>query len=242
MAKRKVYDQPPEAVSMEELDAILEGNGEVATIRRKAPAKKKELVVLKPLERAQFKLNVNGISPLVVYKFTDKASKAIAEKQAQTGAKPKAKRDPHQEYLDALYTLPGSAPAGDKKARYGFPAIAFKKAAVAACRYLDGIAMVYANGAFFVFGEDDNSLCTIHGTPRMRTDAMKIGKFKDILDLRYRPEFPEWSTTLVVRYNQSIMSSQEIVTLFQYAGFHVGVGDTRPSKGYSEGSFEVQLG
>ena len=113
--------------------------------------------------------------------------------------------------------------------------VGFKNAAVSGCRFADGIKMTVARGAFHVVEE----LSPIEGEPSMRPggDMVRVGMGK--ADLRYRGEFRKWKTTLRIRYNASALSVEQIVNLFNSAGFGVGVGEWRPEKDGSHGMFHV---
>lgn len=214
------------------------GNGHAA----KGTSKKSEQEVTKlpALEIRDFTIQIVGTTPLIVHAFSEKGRKAIEEKQQKKAKAAKAARDPEEEYRGCFYLMPGSGPAGTKTARYGIPAAGFKKGAISACRYTDGLTMTKANGAFFVL-DDGGGLVEIEASdPVMRVDTVRIGPNK-VLDMRYRPEFAEWKCNLRIRYNAANLSAEQIVNLFHHAGFHVGYGEMRPEKGgYSYGMFEVR--
>jgi hypothetical protein len=111
--------------------------------------------------------------------------------------------------------------------------MAFKAAAVGACRFTDGLKMTEARGAFHVDGE----LAKIEGEPTMREDMVRVGM--GTADIRYRGEFQSWRTTLEISYNADAISIGMIVNLFNLAGFGVGVGEWRPEKDGSYGRFHV---
>jgi hypothetical protein len=58
-------------------------------------------------------------------------------------------------------------------------------------------------------------------------------------DIRYRGVFNEWSTTFALRFNKNVLSPEQIVDLFNTAGFAIGVGEHRPEKNGSLGMFHV---
>jgi len=202
--------------------------------------KKAETVVIRKLDIQTFRLKIVGTTPLVCHRFSEKAKKAIEDKQAKKASTAKAKRDPKAEYLGACYVMPGST-AGKADCRYAIKAKAFKSAVIEACRYVDE-KMTFIRGAVRVEGEEDCDLIplTFKGkAPKMREDAVRIGM--GTLDLRYRPEYPGWSCTVVVSYNAAVISVEKIVSLFHHAGFHVGVGEMRPSQnGDAMGTFTVE--
>lgn len=165
----------------------------------------------------RMELKVVGDSPLVVHKWSDKARKQMADKQQKKAGQAKAAKDPEQEYRDSLHTMGNGS--------YGFPASGFKRAAVSACRYADGIAMTVVRGAIHVNGD----LVEIQGDkPKMREDMVRIAR--GTADIRYRGEFTKWWAILDVSYNADVISEAQIVNLFNLAGFGVGVGEGRPER------------
>jgi hypothetical protein len=167
-----------------------------------------------------------GDSPLICHKWSEKAKKEMLDKQMKAATEGKAAKDPQRDYEESLYVLPGGG-------GYGFPCVAFKDAAVSACRFSEGITMTIARGAFHVVGE----LAKIDGEPSMREDMVRIGM--GTADIRYRGQFEKWRVTVMITYNKSALSPQQIVNLFKIAGFGVGVGEWRPEKNGSYGRFHV---
>ena len=193
-----------------------------------AKDKVQQEVKIVPLKIQVFTIKLVGDSSLVCHAWSDKAKKMMLDKQMKKAKGAKVAKDPHQDYLDSLYPMPG------KKKAYGFPAIAFKKAAVDACSHVDGITKVLARGGFHVVGE----MVEIKGKPRMREDMVRIAM--GTADIRYRGEFLEWSCTLQVRHNPNVLSAEQIINLFNVAGFAVGIGEGRPQKDQSWGMFHVE--
>jgi hypothetical protein len=140
-------------------------------------------------------------------------------------------KDPEADYRSSLYPFPGGG--------YGFPALAFKSAAVDACSQLTGLTKVQTRGAFHVIGTqtDDGQLVKIEGAPRMREDMVRLNG--TTADIRYRAEFPTWKTTLSIHYNHGVFSDEQIVNLFNVAGFAVGIGEWRPARDGNWGMFQV---
>ena len=202
------------------------------------------IITLLAIDVKEFSIPINGTSALIVNKFSNKARTAIKEKQEQKAKGARAKRDPHAEYLEAMYVMPGTGKPGSKSAKYGVPAAGFKNAAISSCRYIEGMAMTFAKGAFHVM-EDAGGLLQIKhdkNSPHMREDAVRLAGVGSPLDLRYRPEFTNWSCILRVKYNARAISPEQIVNMFNVAGFHIGVCEMRPEKGYQNGMFEVVTG
>jgi hypothetical protein len=199
------------------------------------------------LERIDFQemeIMIAGDSPLIMHKWSDKAKKEILDKQMKKAKTGKQAKDPVQDYLDSMYWMDGQPESKDEavalidsgKARFGFPAVAFKNAAVTAVTQVDGMTKVLARGVFHVNLGDE--LVEIVGQPRMREDMVRVGM--GTADIRYRGEFPEWSAQLRIRYNASVVSAEQIVNLFRLAGFAVGIAEWRPEKDGSYGMFHVE--
>jgi hypothetical protein len=61
-----------------------------------------------------------------------------------------------------------------------------------------------------------------------------------VADLRYRGEFKKWSCRLRIRYNARVLSEDQILNLFEIAGFAIGVGEHRPQRDGSNGMFSLK--
>lgn len=169
-------------------------------------------------------LRVTGIAPLIVHRWSEKAKREMLEKQTKQNVTAKEAKDPKQDYEDSLYYCDDGT--------YGFPVIAFKAAAVRAGTDL-GYKMTDLRRAFHLSG----TLTTIFGSPQMREDMVRVSMGK--ADIRYRAEFPEWSTTLSVDYKPTSISREQLIALFDEAGFSVGIGEWRPERSGSYGRFTV---
>ena len=170
-----------------------------------------------------------GDSPLISHKWSEKSKKEIRDKQQKKAKTAKDIRDPNAEFEDSLYHIEGGG--------YGFPAVAFKAAAVNACSHVDGITKVHARGAFHIMCE----LVTIEGDkPIQREDMVRVGM--GVADLRYRGEFKKWHCKIPVRFNANVLSLEQITNIFDTAGFSTGVGEWRPQKNGDYGMFHVARG
>lgn len=136
-----------------------------------------------------------GTMPLIVHNFSEKSKRQMLDSQ-QGRKKVKVTRDPEAEYEAAFYRM---------KDGYGFPVTAFKAATIGAARfYGKDVSMTALRQFLFMHGElsenDPQALVPIVGEPRMREDIVRLGGPSRSADLRFRPEFPEWTTTLIVTY------------------------------------------
>lgn len=178
-----------------------------------------------------------GDSPLICHAWSTKAKQEMLGKQMKKAKMAKEAKDPFRDYCESLHwvsPMPDNPKQSDvDKAEFGFPVVAFKSAAVDACSHVDGMTKVLARGAFHIIGE----MAVIDGHPVMREDMVRIGM--GTADIRYRGEFQKWSTKLTVRYNTSVISTEQIVNLFNVAGFAIGVGEWRPQRSGSCGMFHI---
>lgn len=203
-------------------------DGRISETNLKTADEVAEQIDVPALRIGELRMTIVGDSRLVTHKWSEKALKEIADKQAGRAIEKKAPKNPKQECEDATYRMPNDKPA--------VPSIQFKKSAVNACRYVDGITMVQARGAFHVIGE----LVPIQGSKgSMRLDPVRI--FGGKSDLRYRPEYLPWKVELRIRYNSRAITAEKLVHLFNHAGFGCGVGENRPEKsGGDWGMFHVE--
>ena len=202
-----------------------------------APTSGAIAIEIPKIDVRRIEIKLIGDSPLICHAWSEKAKKEILDKQMKKAKTAKEAKDPWRDYVDSMYWLTDKpvkpSPEDIAAATFGFPCVAFKAAAVGACRFSDGMKMTFARGAFHVDGE----FATIVGSPRMREDMVRVGM--GVADIRYRGEFLDWHTTLRVSYNASAISPEQIINLLNHAGFGVGVGEWRADKDGSYGRFHV---
>jgi hypothetical protein len=185
-----------------------------------------QAITLPALNILFLKLRLRGDSPLICHAWSEKAKREMLDKQMKVAKQAKAAKDPQADYEASLYKLPDGG--------FGFPAVAFKGAAVSACSSIAGVTKVEARGAFHIVGD----MVKIEGTPTPREDMVRLNGLT--ADIRHRGEFREWAAEITLRYNANVLSPAEILNLFNTAGFAVGVGEWRPEKDGSFGMFHVE--
>jgi hypothetical protein len=172
-----------------------------------------------------------GTTPLIVHRFSEKAKRQMLD--AMQGRKsPKEPKNPEAEYEAAFYRT--------KDGGYGFPVIAFKSATVGGARFYSGVTMTALKQFMFFRGEpgvDGQQLAVIEGEPHMREDVVRVNRGGT--DLRYRPEFLEWSTTIEVVYVTSALTRNSVLSLIDAGGMGVGVGEWRPEKDGDFGTYRI---
>jgi hypothetical protein len=172
-----------------------------------------------------------GTSPLIMHRFSEKAKRQMLDNM-QGRKSPKQAKDPDAEYEAAFYRLGNDG--------YGFPALAFKAATVGGARFYSGVTMTALKQFLFIHGDegdDGRALVRIEGEPIMREDVVTVGRNGS--DLRYRPQFSRWHTTLQVRYVTSALTQGSVLSLINAGGMGVGVGEWRPEKDGDFGTYQV---
>ena len=194
------------------------------------PAKSAEtaIIELRRLEDTTIEIPIEGITPVIPHKWSEKALRMMRDKQTAAAGSLANKREPKnidEEAEDSCYWLDIKEDGGHLK-RYGaIQAVSFKAAMVGACRFYEGITMVAAKLMFFVEGVGDDQLVPIIGPWKMREDTPRNASGTP--DLRYRMQFFPWSATLKVHFVPSMITPSSVFALVDGAG-RLGVGDWRP--------------
>jgi hypothetical protein len=172
-----------------------------------------------------------GISPLIVHKFSEKAQKMISDKQAGKAKNKKHDiRVPESDFEEAKH----KSPLGWD----GFPAAGFKAAMIRGCKMI-GMVMKDTQTSFFIKANcEETQLVQIFGEVRMRTDMVRVGMGS--ADIRYRPEYVNWTAELTIEFNSGVLSLDQIYQMVKAAGYGCGVGEMRPEKGkFNYGRFKL---
>lgn len=196
---------------------------------------------------AIMEVKVVGLTPLLVHNFGAKAIKQILDKQTGEAKPMREKKNPFNEFMESLYVInPKRIPKTKLEAggewgycadTFGFPASGFKKAMVTACSFVEGIPKTRVRGLIHIHG---NILPIKYEKLVMRQDTVRVGPFgRKVADIRFRGEFHEWSVTLRIQYNKNAITPAQIGMLINNAGFSVGVGEWRPEKDGSAGTFAI---
>ncbi len=199
-----------------------------------------EAIQIDRIAAETIRVPIVGTSPLIVHNFSEKSKRQMLE--AQQGRKRlKEVRDPQAEYEAAFYRI---ADVTSGETRYGFPVTAFKAATTGAARfYGKSISMTALRQFMFMRGiltdGDPQQLVEITGEPRMREDVVRLGGPSRSADLRYRPEFPNWSAVLDVTFVTSSISRQSVLSLIDAGGLGIGVGEWRPEKRGEFGTYAI---
>lgn len=201
-------------------------------------------IILKPVEIKTIKVTIKGKSPLIVNNFNEKSRQQIIDAQMKK-TKTKEPRNPIEDFMRACYwltpipeefTMEAFEKALKEGARFGFPAKGIK-ASIVSGAYRNGMTKdkVSLNGAFLIPEE----LIEIKFKEiEMREDYVRIAHGGT--DVRFRPEFKDWSMTFEMQYNENAYSLEQIINFINLGGFSCGLGEMRVEKGGNNGAYEVE--
>ncbi len=188
-------------------------------------------IKLKPISKRRMTFGIRGTSPLIMHQWSEKAKREMRDKQ-QEGKKTKTreKRVPAEEARAATYVT--------KDGDIGIPGMAFKSALVSAAHKDIGIEKTLVRKALFLVTDDPNKVLPISGSePTVREDMVRVGMGS--ADLRYRPEFVEWTCKIELEVDSELLQRDDVLALVDRAGFGVGICEWRPEKGGEFGRFEI---
>lgn len=216
---------------------------------------KQEAVVLNIPEIKVKTANIKivGDTPLIINKFSEKAKREILDKQMKKAKAIKEAKVPFKDFIESLHwitPMPDIEKITDEKelkeifekalnegAKFGFPSTGIKQSAISGL-YRAGLCKnkVSLQGAFHIQGE----LVEIKGDLRMREDYVKIPSTGSA-DIVFRGEFAEgWEADLLITYDESAVSLEQVIQMLNYGGFNVGIGDWRVEKGGNNGMFHCE--
>lgn len=186
---------------------------------------------IQPINRKKVELTIVGTSPLVQHKWSEKAKAMIRDKHAGKKTKTRDVRDPQAEGEEAAYRT--------SDGKHGVPVSAVKASLITAAHKDLGIEKTLVRKAVFIICEDNDGVVPFsdYSDPVIQEDCVRVGQGST--DLRYRPYFYEWSLRVEFEVDAQLLTTQDLITLVDRAGFGVGIGEMRPEKGGEMGRFRV---
>lgn len=226
--------------------------------------KKSEVIEIKPIEVVQYKIRIVGDAPLIEHAWSEKAKREMLEGQQGTKkGKSKEPKNPVNDFVQSMYWLNGKPEvdcytpekeveqkfieAVQNGARFGFPITGIKQAAISAA-YRMGWSKdkMSIKGTFFLKPVDEEDATNTEmaviksDVPTLREDMVRVGMGK--ADIRYRGQFDNWYTDLILEYNTNGQYSLEnIVNMLNAGGYICGLGEWRPERDGQFGTFHVAM-
>ena len=187
---------------------------------------------------------IRGTAPLVIHKFSQKAIKAIRDKQELGSLANKNKGRAAKDFNDCFNQARHISTEGWD----GFPAGAIRAAMIDACK-LCGFKMTLAKLSIFVHADGfDNTegtpLIRIVGpAPRQLESMVRIGIGGATTDIAVRAQWLEWGARLRIEFDADQFSVTDISNLLARVGMQVGICEGRPgsknSAGMGWGTFRI---
>lgn len=182
----------------------------------------REAISIPKVDSQTFTVEIEGITPLVVCRWSEKARQQMADAQGKKARGAKAAKNPEEDYRSSLYV--------STEGWTGVPAGGIKGCLVNACRAVDGLPMTLAKRMIFVMGQgqtaDGQELVRIYGEHHLWMNPVRIAG--GTADLRYRGRYDTWSAILEINYLKNIVSMEQICSLINLAGFVEGLCEWRP--------------
>ena len=192
---------------------------------------KSKTVIVKPLQIAEIKVEIVGTSPYmpepmdmkVVEKYNKKKAKKVFKEDDMTE---------DEKVKSKYYFMP------DKKT-YAIPTRAFYRSMVNAVARIDGIAKTEVTQTI-VINEDyvpikykSEKVLTHWG----RNSGGRSGKGSPRKIMRNA--FYDWRTMIKIQFNVEVLSEDQIISILNWAGYHIGIGGFRRENTGNFGMFEV---
>lgn len=212
---------------------------------RKAPSRKSKAAVtpdtqdaitvsITPPDFRIIDIHIQGTAPLVINRFSQKAIIQMRQTQ-EAGSTARSKRTREPKDFQALFE--GAKHISDDGWE-GIHAAAFRNGMISACRVC-GFKMTHAKLAFSIVPDGFDH---VDGAPLVRLTSgdaeMWVAPVRNttgVVDLRSRPMYRDWSAKLRIRYDNGVLSANDIVNLVSRVGLQVGVGEGRPDSKQSAG-------
>ena len=219
---------------------------------------KTELVEIKPIELESYEVTISGDTPIIMHAWSDKAKRMMLEaQQGKAKGKKKDIKRPADDFIQSMYWIEGKPEYSDNAtdeeimtafekavkngARFGFPITAVKQAAISAA-YRMGWSKdkMSLRGVFFLESDYGDMVEIQSDTPIIREDMVRIGQ--GTADIRYRGEFRNWKATFRIKYNRNGgYSLENIMNIINAGGFVCGIGEWRPEKDGSFGTYHIEV-
>ena len=186
-------------------------------------------ITIPAVEWTRMRVTLVGLTPLIVNNFDEKTRQQMADKQEGKAAHKRPPKDPKQCYERARLR--------DSKGKDCIRALWVKCACVDAARFAEGVKMTHLRGAIRVEGD---MVQLKYKKLRMRCDPVRNANGG--ADLRYRPEYTDWSIDVVVSYRENMITPESVLNLLNNAGQSIGLCERRPGQnGDTFGMFEVAM-
>lgn len=180
--------------------------------------KKKEVkevgIRVQQIDLTTVNFKITGTSPLLMDKFPEEVKKQIEEKQTGKSKAKKQLRDIDKETISAIHKT--------TEGQIGYPSIGFKAGLIESTSFigdkmfskklLRGIQIVNA----------------VEGLVPIEFKKQDVLSHSIQSNTKYSPQFHDWSCILQIQFDKNNISTEDIASLINYAGFYYGIGIWSP--------------
>lgn len=171
-------------------------------------------------------VELTGTSPLIQNNFSQKAIEEMLSKQMGI-TRQREKKKPSEVIENAVIR--------NVNGEVAMPPTAFKAAmltATSAIKTFDKKKTLLKTNLFVV----GNSIKIRYEKATSRMDMVRLPS--GVPDVRFRPQFENWSARILVQYPDTLFDSTSIADLVERSG-RVGIGEWRPEKNGTYGTYTV---
>jgi len=187
--------------------------------------KEAQTIEVLQLSRGTITVHVEGISPLIMNRMTEKAKREFllpARKKNRAERETTLKHDPLEEFRASAHRLSGDGPT-----LVMFPGVAFKAALRSATADMPGATKAAIGRLTYIEQEE----IPIYGTPQVFGRIVKQGGISRTPDMRFRAIYPQWAARFEIIFQQPLLNHRVVANLMAAAGEIIGIGDYRTEKG-----------
>lgn len=173
-----------------------------------------------------------GTTPLIMHRMSEKARQELLLPAPKKNAAEKAlilKHQPYDEYRASAYRFRQDGPT-----RLLFPGNGFKMAIASAALRMPGATKTEIGQLVQV----PTVNVAVWGQPQIFSTFVRLANQNKTPDVRTRAVLPAWACKLSVRFPHPLLREPAVMKLLAGAGLFVGIGDWRPEKKGTYGTFE----
>jgi hypothetical protein len=194
---------------------------------KKKPEVKEVGIQIQQINLSTVNFKIVGTSPLLIDKMPSETLKEIEDKQSGKSQVKKKIRDIDKEIERAIHKT--------HDGKIGFPAAGFKNGLIESTSFvgtkdfskklLRGIQIVNAIDGLIPIEFKKQVIC-VHNVKS---------------NTKHTPQFNDWSCVLQIQFDKNNISTEDLATLINYAGFYYGVGIWSPrcKSGGSYGMYKL---
>lgn len=193
---------------------------------------------IKPIKFGRIEVYLLGETPVMFHPFPMSVILDLANRGTEAHEK-RQHETLRAKFINSMYWLdvkndcriepnPKADDAEVAKATFGIPCCSLRATAIAACRQVDGISMTAAKGMFQVLGAVAGQYVPIISPPP-KPFVAEARTSTGVPMPTCRGQFWPWGCVAAVVFNAAVITGEQIVNLFNIAGFASGLGEWRPS-------------